>query len=76
MNEHSNISETIHCETKHIFFHFSHVERLPPANNYLLQHLLFILNKVAENHEVEFMEEITRHFFTNALGFVFAASNC
>ena len=70
------ISETIHCETKHIFFHFSHVERLPPANNYLLQHLLFILNKVAENHEVEFMEEITRHFFTNALGFVFAASNC
>lgn len=30
----------------------SHVDRLPPANNYLLKHLLYILNKVAENHEV------------------------
>ena len=35
---------------------FSHVERLPRANNYLLHHLLFILNKVAENHEVGFGE--------------------
>ena len=43
---------------------FSHVERLPRANNYLLHHLLFILNKVAENHEVGFGEYPVDNIYT------------
>eukprot|EP00090_Calanus_glacialis_P001956 TRINITY_DN11459_c0_g1_i1.p1 TRINITY_DN11459_c0_g1~~TRINITY_DN11459_c0_g1_i1.p1 ORF type:complete len:1431 (-),score=227.73 TRINITY_DN11459_c0_g1_i1:552-4844(-) len=33
----------------------SHVERLPPANNYLLKHLLYILNKTAVNNQENMM---------------------